>query len=64
MLSKNHVIFHMNDIHCIIRVVLFQELKNFKFNPSLIIILLFVLDNFKSYEFLPFMIKALESDTK
>ena len=64
MLSKDNIIFHMNNVHGIIRVVLFQVLEDFKLNARLVIIFLLVLNHFKGDMLLTFVIEALQSDTE
>ena len=58
MLSEDNVVLHMNDVHRVIRVIFFQELKDFQFDSSLIVVFLFVLDHFESYKLLPLVIEA------
>ena len=58
MLSEYHIVFHVNDIHSIIRVILFQELQDLKLNSCLIVIFLLIFNNFQCNDLLPFMIEA------
>lgn len=64
VLSEDDVVFHVNDVHGVIRVVFLEELEDFQFNSSLIVILLFILNNLESDEFFSFMIEALDCDTE
>ena len=58
MLSKDHIILHVNDIHSIVWVIISQVLQYLELNPSLVVVLLFIFDNFESDHFLSFVVET------
>ena len=64
MLPENHVVFHMDNVHGVIRVVVFQVLQNLEFYTCLIVVLLLVLDNFYSDKLLSLVIEALDGHSE
>lgn len=64
MLPKYHVILHVYNVHSIIRIIFFKILQNLKLNSSLIVVLLFVLNDLQSHKLLPFVIEAFQSNAK
>ena len=46
MLSKDNIVFHVDDIHNIVRIVFLEKVKNFKLYSCLIGIFLFILNYF------------------
>ena len=43
MLPENHIVFHMNHIHNVIRIVLLQKVQDLQLDSCLILVLLLVL---------------------
>jgi len=64
MLPEYYVVVHMDYVHDVIRVILFQEVKNLQLDPSLILVLFLVLHNLHSNLFLRLMIKAFQCCSK
>ena len=64
MLSEDHVVLHVNDVHRVVWVVFFQILQDFELHASLIIVFLLVLDDLESYFFLVFVIITFDCDSK
>ena len=64
MFSEDHVVFHMDDVHSVVWVIILEELQDFELNTSLIVVLFLVLYDLQSYMLLRFMVKALDGDTK
>ena len=64
MFSKYNIVIYVYHIHYIFLIVLFYELKNFQFYTSLIIIFLFIFNNFDSNLSFFFMIYAAKSSSK
>ena len=64
VLSKDDEVFHVDDVHRVIGVVLFQKLKDFKFYASLVIILLLIFYDFKRDWFFCLVVEALECDSE
>ena len=64
MLSEYRVVFDSDDIIHIIRVVLFQIVKNLKFNTSLVMEPLFVSNYLQCDELIGFVIVAFQSLTE
>lgn len=60
MLSEDHEVLHVYDVHGIVSIVLFQELEDLELDPRLVVVLLLVLDDLQSYELLPLVVKALD----
>lgn len=60
MLPENHIVVQMDDVHDVLGVVVLQELKDLKLNSSLIVVFLFVLDDFHADFFARFVIQAFE----
>ena len=64
MLSENHVVLHVNNVHCIVRIIFLKVLKDFELDSGLIVVLLLVFDDFESYLLLALVIKALDGDAE
>lgn len=64
MLPKNDVILHVNNIHGVVLVVFSKILKNFELHSRLVVVLLFIFDNFKRHRLLRFVVEALDSDAE
>ena len=64
VLSKDHKVFHVDDIHGIVWIILFKILQNFEFDTSLIVILLLVLDDFDSHIVLCLVIVTLDRNAE
>jgi hypothetical protein len=60
VLPKEYVVFHHYDIVCIVRVILFQMLKNFKLDSSLVLEFLFVSDQLDRYNFTCLMVHTFK----
>ena len=64
MLSEDHVVLHVNDVHRVVWVVFFQILQDFELHASLIIVFLLVLDDLESYFFLVFVIITFDCNSE
>ena len=64
MLPEDHVVFHVYDVHCVVGVIVLEELQNFQFNASLIIVLFLVFYNLERHMFLSLVIEALDCDSE
>ena len=64
MLSEDHVVLHVNDVHRVVWVVFFQILQDFELNASLIVVFLLVLDYLESYLFLVFVIVTFDCNSE
>jgi hypothetical protein len=54
----------MDDVHCVVRIMFFQELQDFELHPGLVVVLLFVFDYFQRGFFSPFVVVALDRNTE
>jgi hypothetical protein len=61
---EHAVIAHMDDVHCVVRIMFFQELQDFELHPGLVVVLLFVFDYFQRGFFSPFVVVALDRNTE
>jgi hypothetical protein len=61
MLPENDIVFHVNDVHCVIRIIFLQVLQYLELNTCLIIVFLFVLNNLQSNLFFSLVIKTFNS---
>ena len=64
MFPEDHIVLNMNDIHNVFNIMLTKILQDLKFNGSLIVVLLLILDNLDSNLPLLLMIKALQCSPK
>jgi hypothetical protein len=64
MVSENHVVFYSNNIILIHLIMIIQKLEYLKLHTGLILKLLFVLNNFKSNNFIILMIETFDSLSK
>ena len=64
MFPEDHVILYMDYVHYVFLVMRSQVLQYFKFNTGLIVIFLFILNDFDGDLSFIFMIYALQSSTK
>lgn len=64
MLSEDHVVFHVDDVHGVIRIIVLEELQDFELDARLIVVLLLVLYNLEGDEFLRLVIEALDGNAK
>lgn len=60
MLSKHRVVFHVNNVHHVLHVIFLQILQNFQLNTSLVVVLLFVFNNFDGYLLFFLVIKSFD----
>lgn len=58
MLSKDDIVLHVNYIHSVIWVIISKVLQYFELNSCLVVVLLFIFNDFKSNHFLSFVIEA------
>lgn len=58
MFPEYHVVLHVYDVHGVIRVIFLQVLQYFELNPSLIVVLLLVLDHLQGDVLLAFVVEA------
>ena len=59
MLSEDHVVVQVNDIHNVFWIIFFEELEDFQLNACLVIVFFLVLDDFNGYIYALFMVEAL-----
>lgn len=64
MRSKHRIVLHVDDVHCVLLVVLSQELQDFQFDSCLVIVLLLVLYYFQCNLFLRLVIQTFHCNTK
>jgi len=64
MLPEYHVVFHVDDVHGVIRIIVLEELQYFELDTRLVVVLLLVLDDLQSYMLLRFVIETLDCDAK
>ena len=64
MLSEYDIVLHVNDVHGIVRVVVFEVLEDLELDTGLIVVLLLVLDDLKGDVLLAFVVEALECDAE
>lgn len=58
--SEHAVILYLNDIICVVLIILFQMLKDLKFDPSLVLELLLVADDLDGNDLFSLVVDALQ----
>jgi len=61
MLPENDIVFHVDDVHRVIRVIFLQVLQYLELNTCLIVVFLFVLNNLQCNLFFSLVIKTFDS---
>ena len=64
MFAEDYIVFHVDDVHGVVRVVFLQELEDFQFNACLEIVLLLVFYDLNSDIFLGLVVKTFDSYSK
>ena len=64
MLPEDHIVFHVDYVHRVVGVVVFEELQDLELDSCLIVVLLLVFDDFESNMLLCLVVEALHSHAK
>ena len=64
MLPEYHIVLHVDDVHSVVGVILFEVLQDFQLHSCLVIVLLLVLDDLKCHHLLALVVETLDCHTE